>query len=1656
MPKFELRACIVEKERETLRLCLLPHGENGTEDLPWSRTNTPPAIEEVLAPDAPPPPDEATRSELWLPAYGTRLTLNGVPPALEPVFRDRQRLSLQRDAAAAGPAKYQPKVRPASGDPGAPGEPADGNAALVCYGGLRAMRAAPAPEEKAQALADSRTHRHAKLTLLQIIEAWRYPGSLEEYSQIGPGELMAGLSHLVFDLKLGSATAARNALKEWRDAKCTVTVEQPVELTAPDTDETLHPESAPVPPEGHPVAAILPGENPPVVRVLRVDVSQRAEGIFFELVDPEGNHAFEWLTNPTTPIDQCKLLLGRSSGAVPMAEPPVVAASYLGLAVSGFELEDGTLVSPPGERRPLRIADHLAPDSFAGEQLNYELRILNQFGQPIAAVAVPLLRERFDPPPVASEPVARMVFPDAGPCTLVIEAHYPGLENQLPRHLNIPAAGRLTEAQAEEAREHIAKAFHAELFLQERRLDECGFYGDDDDIALLEGLRQADPSFDPRAEADQSSPLAGDPLEEYLRGRFDREGLTEAPVPAPVWEWIEAKKEEKADTPPKRRSLRLRWEIPVEKPGESPAWFRALRGYHFHVGLRRDGITNREVRAALAACRHELCIGGVPVSDPEAGGEKIGDQPHSRTSVFQLEWFAAPTLEHDIAEGSRRFLRHDRFHLALLERSEQSAEMPRETHRRQDRVDAIREREPGDLPLGVQLVYSHPVLGSAEFADAAVPPGPDTAPIGGVRILVRDQAARGQALPFRVADTVQALPRAVALYRPVQIEAGLDAFAVELSRLGLSSDVQPATVLGEAVPSAVDDWHGLTGLAELAGDVVALRVLAPGGLVERLRVAMGKFCGGAEGAFRLRGWTSPPEPAPVPLDATAVPDALARLQKQDGARAKDDDALAAQVRDWLELSSRVAEPAAQATLAQAFSAGPGQRLPHRIAQLRADTAGDVEVRSRAWAELLAAAELAAKGGGVPAESLPERIFAGFRETLGPTLTEAWNTWRDAAQKRLALDASQLKAGDLLDAQGEPKPAAAAAWHLLGPLVSALREIGLAQDAVVKLAHAEKVWSSVATALAQPWATDLPRLRVLGLETADGRDTMATVRLVFLPRRALLTALFGGDRGKENEPPSSDAQRRLRLFEAVARGLATEVTSAGPAPQTTRTSVLSLKLRDATRTPLNLAIREGRLVRYTWRGLHDFWHHDLDFAVQLLDRYHRVREFYQRSLLDHAIRLAEEELRKREQAGDTAARLKEAEEARQTLLGRRAARADEAESALGARIEVAPGEAIRAIVAPRREPLAGHPGVLPAFFRPDWVVAFEVQDSEERQKATHNILTRTRYGHIEAQWALRGTFVPAGLYPAALGSRREAAAGAEFAGWWKTEREKSINTLGGSSTAKRALRVRLHGSSGEASRLVWKKANSETAVGDDDDARIPIPPRPGCDVVAYPGQPYFIQHRLDCWHIADFVQSRAAHAQVDRLPLRLSLPALPKYQFSQDVSKLDIHFVPPALADHMTSKEHDTFRKDPLAGDLAAHLSLAPGTAPAQAQLWAVRLDELPDLEIELTFYLNFETGAGPLKLRPLVRWWRDPASSLPDAQATPLGFTPVEIDPVVTPGSVGCRWDQPALIVLTATLVDTLETNLRAALTAKGPNRLFVSLRRGRLTTDLLPLLAFA
>ena len=764
-----------------VRCLLLPHRTGAApvpgelpEDLPWSLA----PVDATRTPDPgaggtqPSGPDDG----LWLPPMGTVLKATGLT-------RIGSAAKLRRITLNAASGSIAPAVENRNGGF------TDGT--VRCFGGVEEAIKAAEGQRKLDLQSAVFSCRDSKEFLLCLIEAFRFRDSLEEYGRIAEAELMACLSHLVFDVDLaGTPEAERVPEKAWWD-KTSVVVTHPASLDGERLQVTLPADNA--------LPAVMPLSESDT-RSVDIDrspvplrVVQRADGVYFKLL----------LNNvEVTAPDELKVLLRRSEGDVPLPDAAVVQSAY-------FDVKDFTAAGSGGAvplGKTWDVVDRLAPEAFIGQQLHYRVELIDGFGREVAYSAVTLLRERFDPPPVPGDAEAAVrISDDAARATLVVTAVY---ATGLTREQAVARAGEMQEAYA------------AEFYYQERPLDECGFYGDDDDLALLEGLRQADANYDPAAvrQSDEKSPVPNHPLEDYLRGRYDREGLTQIAGDLKAeFKAVEAT----GDTAPQGEA-KPKWRVVLEwkRPLAEAPWFREHFGYHLYVGLRRDDVANRHVRSSLSFCRHTLAVG----------------DGATRQGVFQLERVPPAML---VGTPPVRLLNQQFFDLRLLDR-QHDGDSPGGIKLDPTRPEDLRQapEKDGDATpptTGVRLVYVHPAYRHADFEDAAVSVSRNApfltraaeaeVPIGGVRVLVRDQVAENQRMPFRAAEVIQALPRIVSYYRPIRLDSKAELLHVPTPEAA----VPAAGTFSAAKVTLSADAYGTP--AELDAGLLAF---APFGIIDTL------------------------------------------------------------------------------------------------------------------------------------------------------------------------------------------------------------------------------------------------------------------------------------------------------------------------------------------------------------------------------------------------------------------------------------------------------------------------------------------------------------------------------------------------------------------------------------------------------------------------------------------------------------------------------------------------------------------------------------------------------------------------------------------------------------------------------------------------------
>ena len=191
------------------------------------------------------------------------------------------------------------------------------------------------------------------------------------------------------------------------------------------------------------------------------------------------------------------LVVKRSVGEAPVFASAALARSPL--LVCRTQQLDST-GNQGGEAPRYIYVDRLEPTQFVGLLVHYLIEVRNPLDQIVASGQLSTRRWRLDPPPM---PV------DARAC-LKVGLSAPELSQALRIDVVLPSG--------EEALEPV-------VWYQSRPLDACGLFGTDDDMALEEGLRQADLNFEEDADLQNPRDWEGHPVARYLRGAYDKYGL---------------------------------------------------------------------------------------------------------------------------------------------------------------------------------------------------------------------------------------------------------------------------------------------------------------------------------------------------------------------------------------------------------------------------------------------------------------------------------------------------------------------------------------------------------------------------------------------------------------------------------------------------------------------------------------------------------------------------------------------------------------------------------------------------------------------------------------------------------------------------------------------------------------------------------------------------------------------------------------------------------------------------------------------------------------------------------------------------------------------------------------------------------------------------
>jgi hypothetical protein len=404
------------------------------------------------------------------------------------------------------------------------------------------------------------------------------------------------------------------------------------------------------------------------------------------------------------------LLISRSVGAAPLDPGEILGRVPTLVVIQQEALPDNH--HPTTAQVPSYFyVDRLDARQWIDQLIHYRIELRDMLDRVVASGAISVRRERLDPPPMPKS--AAVELDQDGNAIFVAE--WPTGESDL----------------------------EPTVWFQRRPLDACGFYGTDDDLALLEGLRQADLHFEEGA--DQQEPdrdWEGHPVARYLRGAYDRHGLEALRTPD-HHSWTLRQPETSASTTEESkdsaktepRGRVLEWTM-------SAAELKALclggnAGARFLMGLRRSGASGRQVESVLRPCEHYLRH---PSSAP--------NKPPLRRRVFQAEWLPlAPN------GSQRRFLTSDHFALHGIH-----------SQQRDPDPGALQWRRPD---TGAALVSaSHETF----RVEIAIRTHADPRHVGGYRVYLRDVLGKEDPSFERIRQ-FEAVSPIIYRYRPFAVES---------------------------------------------------------------------------------------------------------------------------------------------------------------------------------------------------------------------------------------------------------------------------------------------------------------------------------------------------------------------------------------------------------------------------------------------------------------------------------------------------------------------------------------------------------------------------------------------------------------------------------------------------------------------------------------------------------------------------------------------------------------------------------------------------------------------------------------------------------------------------------------------------------------------
>lgn len=493
--------------------------------------------------------------------------------------------------------------------------------------------------------------------------------------------------------------------------------------------------------------------GPPTVDQLPLAIDQEPEGIYLRVdwrsVAVERSVAVkndllpnwrQWVETGTingdsngkklNDLSDHTILVRRSVGQAPVFGPDAHARSSLLAQVSQYA-DAPVNVIPDGDksrlddskhtRAPLYFyVDRLKPDEFVGQLVHYEIEIRNVVDQTVARGQVSVRRRRLDPPPMPADVKAILVV-------------NPEEDNKLEQSLKIEV----------ELPQGLTDDVEPVVWYQTRPLDACGYFGTEDDMALEEGLRQADLNFEEDADTSEPIDWEGHPVSRYLRGAYDRHGLSELDTETNTslsWSNISATNERAAV-----KSLEVDNKLLSQLCGISDK-SQDLSGIRFYVALRRKendrfegrDTEHRSVESVLRPCEHFISVG-----------------KHQKQRIFQIEHIPELVSE-------RLFIEKDGIALRYLSASSDSPNPDPNG----EWINKSGEKLAPD-PFRVQIQFSTLGVDGTSTGDGKV-----NLP-GGFRVWLRDVVSNDE-LPFELVGSFETLSPEIYRYRPYLIDSSKD------------------------------------------------------------------------------------------------------------------------------------------------------------------------------------------------------------------------------------------------------------------------------------------------------------------------------------------------------------------------------------------------------------------------------------------------------------------------------------------------------------------------------------------------------------------------------------------------------------------------------------------------------------------------------------------------------------------------------------------------------------------------------------------------------------------------------------------------------------------------------------------------------------------